>query len=118
MNRALVKGSMGNLPPELVCLFNDPPLVGDEKREDYENFFSAIVSAINPGDAIAWVLARDFTDLTWRSGEKDASSCRSLRLRNRTWSAASCHNRSNLLLRCLLGSRGREAGQGSETMGR
>src|SRR4051812_8965369 len=65
MNRALVKGSMGNLPPELVSLFNDPPLVGDEKREDYDNLCRAIVAAINPGDTIAWLLARDFSDLSW-----------------------------------------------------
>jgi len=64
MDRALVKGSMGQLPPGLASLFNDPPLVGDEKREDYESLFSAIVSAINPGDAIAWLLARDFSDLS------------------------------------------------------
>lgn len=65
MNRALVKGSMGNLPPELVSLFNHPPLVGDEKREDYDNLCRAIVAAINPSDTIAWLLARDFSDLSW-----------------------------------------------------
>lgn len=65
MNRALVKGSMDRLPSELVSLFNDRPLVGDEKREDYDSLFSAVVSAINPGDAITWLLARDFSDLTW-----------------------------------------------------
>src|SRR5256885_9977894 len=31
-----VKGFVGTVPPGLVSLFNDPPLVGDEKREDYE----------------------------------------------------------------------------------
>ena len=65
MDRALVKGSMGKLPPGLASLFNDPPLVGDEKREDYNNFFSEIVAAINPSDAIAWLLARDVSDLSW-----------------------------------------------------
>ena len=37
--RSLVKKSSVKIPPELAFLFNDPPLIGDEKREDYENFF-------------------------------------------------------------------------------
>src|SRR5262245_33921386 len=65
MDRALVTGTKGTVPPGLVSLFKDPPLVGDEKREDYDNLFSAVAAAIKPNDAIVWLLARDFTDLTW-----------------------------------------------------
>jgi hypothetical protein len=65
MDRALVKRSRGKLPAGLASLFDDPPLVGNEKREDYDNFFSAIVSAVNLSDAITWLLARDFADLSW-----------------------------------------------------
>jgi hypothetical protein len=65
MERDLVKESTVKVPPSLASLFNDPPLVGDEKREDYENLLSAIVAAIKPNDAVVWLLARDFADLSW-----------------------------------------------------
>ena len=65
MDRALVKGFVGTVPLGLVSLFNDPPLVGDEKREDYENMFTAVVAAIKPNDAVIWLHAQDFAVLTW-----------------------------------------------------
>jgi hypothetical protein len=65
MDRALVKRSRVKLPAGLAPLFNDPPLVGNEKPEDYDNFFSEIVAAVNPSDAIGWLLARDVADLSW-----------------------------------------------------
>jgi len=65
MDRALVKRSVDTAPPGLKSLFKDPPLIGDEKREDYENLCSAIVAAIKPSDAVAWLLARDLADLSW-----------------------------------------------------
>jgi hypothetical protein len=65
MDRALVKGTRGTVPPGLASLFNDPPLVGDEKRKDYENLFSAVAAAIKPNDAIVWLLARDLANLFW-----------------------------------------------------
>lgn len=65
MDGALVKGVVGKVPPALAFLVNDPPLVGYEKREDYEKLFSAVVDALKPSDAVVWLLARDFADLTW-----------------------------------------------------
>jgi len=68
MNRALVKLSKVKQvkpPAGLAQLFDDPPLVGDEKREDYDNLFSAVAAAIDPVDAIAWLLTRDIADLSW-----------------------------------------------------
>jgi hypothetical protein len=65
MERALVKGSTVKVPPGLAFLFSDPPLVGDEKGKDYENLFSAIVDVMKPRGAVVWLLARDFTDLSW-----------------------------------------------------
>jgi hypothetical protein len=64
MSRALVKLTP-RPPKELARLFADPPLVGEESREDYENLFSALAAAAKPADAIAWIYLRDFTDLTW-----------------------------------------------------
>lgn len=66
MPRSLVKSSPPLKPPtELAQFFNDPPLALNEKREDYENLFAAIAGAAKPADAIAWLLVRDFTDLSW-----------------------------------------------------
>jgi len=63
MNRALVKLSKVTPPAGLAQLFDDPPLVGNERREDYDNFFSAIAAAVNPAE-IAWLFTRDFADLS------------------------------------------------------
>lgn len=64
--RSLVKKSSVKIPPALAYLFNDPPLVGDEKREDYENLLRAVVDAIKPGnDAVVLLLARDLAVITW-----------------------------------------------------
>jgi hypothetical protein len=52
-------------PTELVALFADPPLVGNEKREDFDRFFSAITAAAKPIDAIAWLYAWDVTCYSW-----------------------------------------------------
>jgi hypothetical protein len=52
-------------PIELAALFTDPPLAGNEVREDYESLFTAIAAAANPKDAIAWLFVRDITDLSW-----------------------------------------------------
>jgi hypothetical protein len=68
MSRALVKLSKVKQikpPAALAQLFADPPLAGDEKQEDFDNLFSAVAAAVNPGDAIAWLLTRDITDLSW-----------------------------------------------------
>jgi len=65
MGSALVKKSIGKVPPSLETLFDDPPLIGGVKREDYEKLLSLIAAAINPRDEVVWVLARDFADLSW-----------------------------------------------------
>ena len=65
MVRALAKISRVNPPAELTKLFGDPPLVGTETREDYDNLFNAIADSLKPVDAIAWLFVRDITDLSW-----------------------------------------------------
>jgi len=65
MGRALAKISRVNLSPKLAKLFGDPPLVGNEAREDYNNLFNAIADAVKPADVIAWLYVRDITDLSW-----------------------------------------------------
>jgi hypothetical protein len=65
MNRALVKPPRVKPPAALAKLFADPPLVGNETREEYESLFNAIADAAKPEDAIAWLFVRDITDLSW-----------------------------------------------------
>jgi nucleotide-binding universal stress UspA family protein len=65
MDRALVKSSRVKPPAALAKLFADPPLVGNETREDYDGLFNAIAAAAKPADAIAWLFVRDITDLSW-----------------------------------------------------
>jgi predicted ATP-binding protein involved in virulence len=52
-------------PQELAPIFSEPPLVGEEKREDYDRFFANVVAALKPADAIAWIYSKDFVDLSW-----------------------------------------------------
>ena len=61
----LVKRAARQVPAELEALFGDPPLIRGEKREDYEKLFSLIATAINPKDSLVWLLAREFTNLSW-----------------------------------------------------
>jgi len=60
----LVKSTL-RPPKELARFFADPPLVGEESREDYDNLFSALAAAAKPADAIAWIYLGDFVNLTW-----------------------------------------------------
>ena len=52
-------------PSGLALLFAQPPLVGNEKREDFDRFFSAITAAVKPADAIAWLYTWDIAYLSW-----------------------------------------------------
>ena len=65
MRRTLVKSPPLKPPKELAQFFADPPIAGNEKREDYDNLFNAIAAAAKPADAIAWLFVRDITDLSW-----------------------------------------------------
>jgi hypothetical protein len=46
-------------------MFDDVPLVGNERREDYNGFFAVIAAAESPSDAIDWLLLKDLVDLSW-----------------------------------------------------
>ena len=65
MNRTLVTTKHIRPPKELEALFENVPLVGRERREEYDAFFSAIARAEKPSDAIDWILLKDFVDLNW-----------------------------------------------------
>ena len=65
MNRLLATTRHIRPPNELEALFDNVPLVGSERREDYDSLFSAIARAEPPSDAIDWILLKDFVDLAW-----------------------------------------------------
>jgi hypothetical protein len=65
MSRALVTATLIKPPKELEQFLDDPPLVGTERREDYENFFSVIAMAVKPVDAIDWLMVIDVAYLSW-----------------------------------------------------
>ena len=66
LNREIVPLAPRVAPPsELAHFFADPPLVGNEKREDFDRFFSAITAASKPVDAIAWLFTWDIAYLSW-----------------------------------------------------
>jgi hypothetical protein len=65
MNKSLVPTENIEPPKGLKHFFDDPPLVGNERREDFESFFSAIARAVKPADAIDWIMAKHVADLSW-----------------------------------------------------
>jgi hypothetical protein len=65
MSRSLVKPLSIQPPKELLPFLKNPPLVGDEKVEDYQNLIAALIPADMPNDAIAWLLLSTIGDTTW-----------------------------------------------------
>jgi hypothetical protein len=64
-HQSLVQAASIAPPKELAFMFADPPLVGDEKREDYDRLLIAIAGAVNPADKIVWLFVLDIANLTW-----------------------------------------------------
>jgi hypothetical protein len=49
-HQSLVQAASIVPPKELAFMFADPPLVGDEKREDFDKLLITIAGAVNPAD--------------------------------------------------------------------
>ena len=65
MNRSLVTTKPIKPPKDLEALFEEVPLLGRERPEEYRAFFSAIAMAEPPSDAVDWILVKDLVDLSW-----------------------------------------------------
>jgi hypothetical protein len=65
VNSSLVPARPVKPSEELQAFFDDPPLVGSERRSDYDAFLSAIATAEPPVDAIDWILLHDLVDRAW-----------------------------------------------------
>src|SRR5450631_2666771 len=83
MSRALVPAKLIKPPKELEQFLDDPPLVGTERREDYDNFFSMIAMAAKPVDAIDWLIVIDIAYLSWEIRRERRIKAEIIKLRRR-----------------------------------
>jgi len=83
MSRSLVTATLIKPPKELEQFLDDPPLVGTERREDYDNFFSAIAMAVKPVDAIDWLMVIDVAYLSWEIRRERRIKAEIIKLRQR-----------------------------------
>jgi hypothetical protein len=65
VGRSLVNIPTIKPPKKLIQFLDDPPLVGNEKAEDYYDLFAVIVEGTKPRDAIDWLHVKCLVDLTW-----------------------------------------------------
>jgi hypothetical protein len=65
MKKSLVAAKPIEPSKELERFFGDPPLIGNERLEDYLVFWSLIEKAAKPADDIARLLVRGLTDICW-----------------------------------------------------
>ena len=65
MNKSLVPAKPIEMPEEFKRFFDLPAMVGDETREDYHDFHSAIADAVKPTDIFEWIWVEDFVRAEW-----------------------------------------------------
>jgi hypothetical protein len=65
MTRSLVIAKPIEPPKGLELFFDNPALVEGEQREDYDKLMSAVARAVNPANAIVWLLLKQFVDILW-----------------------------------------------------
>lgn len=66
MPKPIIKSSKLRPRSDLDRFLGDAPLVGDEKQEDYDAFYSTIVSTMAQPDVINKLYLKDFVDLSWQ----------------------------------------------------
>jgi hypothetical protein len=66
MPKPIIKPSQLQSLSELDRFLGDAPLVGNEKQEDYDAFYNAIVSTLTQPDVINQLYLKDFVDLSWQ----------------------------------------------------
>jgi hypothetical protein len=66
MAHSLSKKSEFNLPEELAAIFGEPPLIGDERLQDYNSLFGAMAKSVSPHCVIQWLYLKDVVDITWQ----------------------------------------------------
>jgi hypothetical protein len=53
------------LPAQLERCFNDPPLVGNERPEDYRAYLLGIAADVEPVGFIQWINVKEYADNSW-----------------------------------------------------
>ncbi len=53
------------VPAAVAKAFGSPPLVGDEKIEDYSAFFCLMANERKPQDTMSWLYLKDVVDQSW-----------------------------------------------------
>ena len=53
------------VPPEVLELLGDPPLIRGENPDDYDRLFGQFAATIEPKDFVEWMLTKDVLDLVW-----------------------------------------------------
>lgn len=91
MNKSLVPTENIKPPKELKHFFDDPPLVGNERREDFENLFLTIATAVKPADPIEWILARDVVVYAWEIRRERRIKADIIKLKQREAQTGSSH---------------------------
>jgi hypothetical protein len=66
ISRSIFSSSKLRRTSELARFLGDAPLVGDERQEEYDSFFAAIVSKLTQPDVINELYVKDFVDLSWQ----------------------------------------------------
>lgn len=65
MSRSRAIARAAEPPKELLPFLKPPPLVGQEREEDYHKLCAAIAPAEMPKDTVAWLLLDTIIDATW-----------------------------------------------------
>ena len=53
------------VPPHVLDLLGDPPLIRSEKPDDYDRLFNQLAATIDPQDFVEWIYTKDILDLVW-----------------------------------------------------
>jgi hypothetical protein len=56
---------IAGIPPEILALINNPPLLKGESSQEYYDLLSVLVSNIAPADIVEWLWLIQFNDCTW-----------------------------------------------------
>jgi hypothetical protein len=65
MTSSLATSSSVKPPKEMQYFFDEAPLIGNERSEEFEELFVGIANAIKPTDFISWQCVGRITDLSW-----------------------------------------------------
>jgi hypothetical protein len=97
MNRSLVPAKPLKPSKELERFFGDPPLIGNERLEDYLALFSMIAAAVKPADDIGWLFVHELVGIWWEIRRERLIKVETIKRKQREYVAESMMpNRADL----------------------